>query len=198
MPELKQVIANIPPNKQLMYHFTSGDPREADLLAAALADAGRDPVAAGDAFYGDAAPVEAMRKRYPDVWAFTPEEGQKCAGDYILTGWSSVLPASCRGGTMVIPLNRQFLYWGWPNRLIARMTEHGGKVIVGGPADSGRPDAGLTVPEQLGEIPSSFNGYVWVEDSWNIPPALNPGLDRRTIEQREAAAAAVTRRLEAQ
>ena len=48
---------------------------------------------------------------------------------------------------------------------------------------------GLTLPEQLGEIPSTFNGYVWVDDIWTVGPALRPGRDFRTQAQMDAAEA---------
>ena len=48
---------------------------------------------------------------------------------------------------------------------------------------------GLTLPEQLGEIPASFNGYVWVDDIWTVGPALRPGRDFRTQAQMDAAEA---------
>jgi glycerophosphoryl diester phosphodiesterase len=53
---------------------------------------------------------------------------------------------------------------------------------------------GLTLPEQLGKIPSSFKGYVWVDDIWTVGPALRPNRDIRTKEQREAAEAGLKRR----
>jgi glycerophosphoryl diester phosphodiesterase len=55
---------------------------------------------------------------------------------------------------------------------------------------------GLTLPEQLGEIPASFNGYVWVDDIWTVGPALRPNRDIRTEEQQAAAEAGLKRRRE--
>ena len=99
---------------------------------------------------------------------------------------------------MVIPLNYQWAFWGWPNRLIERVEEHGGRVIVTGPYDSDEPAVGLTLPEQLGEIPSSFNGYIWVEDAFTVIPARVPRLDNRNQTQIDAAEAALEKRRAAQ
>jgi glycerophosphoryl diester phosphodiesterase len=180
-----------------MYNFKSGDAAEADLLAAKLSQTGRDPVAKGDAFYGHPDPINRIRELYPDVWAWSPQEARECSEAYVMLGWSGILPESCKGRTMIIPVNYQWAFWGWPNRLIARMEEHGGKVLVIGPAGEDKP-RGLTLPEQLGEIPDSFNGYVWVEDGFNIIPALIQRFDDRTQDEIDAGFAALAARRAAQ
>ena len=78
--------------------------------------------------------------------------------------------------------------------IFARQSGAGGRVLVVGPI--GEPDAhrGLTLPEQLGEIPDSFNGYIWVEDIWNLGPSLRPSRERRSVDDQLAGQAAVERR----
>ena len=137
--------------RPMMFRFGSDDAAEADLLLAKLKEAGRDPVQSKDGFTGPAAPVARIRTLLPDAWAFSPEEARQCASDYVLTGWYGSLPASCKGGTMLIPVDEQWKYWGWPNRLIQRMEEQGGTVIVTGPDADYDALTGLTLPEQLGE-----------------------------------------------
>ena len=194
MPTLDEAVRFLPPRTRLMFNFKSDDPAEADLLAAKLEAAGRDPEENGDAFYGGAKVTARVREIYPDAWAWNPGEARQCSEDYVKLGWSGYLPESCRGGTMVIPLNYQYLYWGWPNRLIARMEAYGGEIIVTGPYTSGEPNTGLTLPEQLSEIPSDFNGYIWVEDTFNIAPALNRQASNRSPDEIEAGNAAIARR----
>lgn len=178
---------------RLLYNFKSKDPAEAGLLAAALEAAGRDPETAGDAFYGDAANVARIREHYPDAWAFSIEGAKACTGAYALWGWFGVVPEACEGGTLMIPLDRQWAFAGWPNRLIARMEEAGAHVIVIGPREEGRP-TGLDLPEQIGEIPASFNGYAWVEDSFTVVPALINRFDNRSQAEIDAARASLDRR----
>ena len=48
--------------------------------------------------------------------------------------------------------------------------------------------------EQFGEIPDSFNGFVWVDDIWNLAPALFPGQDVRRRAEQDAGEAAVKAR----
>ncbi len=54
--------------------------------------------------------------------------------------------------------------------------------------------AGLDLPEQLGKVPSSFKGYLWVEDIWTVGPAFRPGKDLRNQAQLDASEAALERR----
>lgn len=178
---------------RLLYRFTGQEAQEADRLAAALRAAGRDPVAAGDGFYGSPAPIARIAQIHPDAWAFSPESARKCTSAYMWQGWFGIVPAACRGGTLTIPLDRQWAFAGWPNRLIARMEEAGARVVVATGGDAARP-AGLTFPEQLGDIPASFNGYAFVDDGFTVIPALINRFDDRSQAEIDAAQAALERR----
>ena len=195
MPSLEQALAAVPATP-VLFNFKSKDPAEADLLAAALKTHGRDVKRIRDGFYGAAGPVERIKRHYPDAWAWSMDGAKACTKDYILTGWTTIVPDSCRGGTIVVPLNYQWLFAGWPNRLIQRMNAVGARVLVTGPYERGEPNTGLTLPEQLGEIPATFKGYVWVEDIWTVGPSLRPHRDIRTAEQVTAANAGLERRRE--
>ena len=192
LPSLEEALAALP-NTSILFNFKSRDPREADQLAAALKAARRNVEERYDAFYGAKGPVERIRQHYLDAWAWSMEDAKACTKEYILYGWSTAVPESCRNGTLMVPVNLQWLMWAWPNRLQQRMKHVGARVIVIGPygSDTG---AGLTLPEQLGRIPSSFTGYIWAEDIWTVGPALRPGRDFRTKAQEDAAEAGLKRR----
>lgn len=192
IPSLQEVLRAFP-GLPLLYNFKSKDPGEADLLAKELRAAGRDPVKAGDGFYGAAAPVERIGKLYPGAWAWSMDEVKGCTKDYFKTGWLTIVPESCRGGVMMIPLNYQWAFSGWPNRLLQRMRSVGAKVIVIGPRGS-RSGTGLTLPEQLGDVPSTFTGYLWVEDIWTVGPSFRRDRDMRSQPQIDAAEAGLERR----
>ena len=189
LPEVFRVIPGLP----LLYNFKSKDPVEADLLARELRAAGRDPVKIGDGFYGDPGPVARIRQLYPKAWAWSMDGAKRCTTDYLKTGWTTLVPQSCRNGVIMVPLNRQWLFWGWPNRLLQRMNSVGAKVIVIGPRN-GKSGSGLTLPEQLGDVPSTFRGYLWVEDIWTVGPAYRPNRDIRAEAQIDAADAGLERR----
>ncbi|MBD2843285.1 glycerophosphodiester phosphodiesterase family protein [Erythrobacter rubeus] len=193
MPTLEEVARALPPRGRLMINFKSKDSAEADLVSTSLLAMGRDPAQSGDAFYGHSGPIDRIRNLHPDAWAWNPDEARACSEDYVAYGWTGYLPEICRGNTMLIPLNYQWAFWGWPNRLIARMEAYRGEVIVIGPIGDNLP-RGITLPEQLSEIPSSFNGYVWTEDAFTTLPALFPRFDNRSQEEIDAAQAALARR----
>jgi glycerophosphoryl diester phosphodiesterase len=182
-------------SKPLLFNVKGGDPAEADRLAAALEAAGRDPEAAGDGFYGgpEAGPVARIRQLYPGAWVFSEERAKACTKAYAIEGWFGVTPAACRNGTLVVPLNRQWLFPGWPYRALARMAAVHAHVLMVGPQGGERP-MGIDLPEQLAEVPASFNGYLFVDDLWTVAPALYPSVDRRTPAQQEAADKALARR----
>src|SRR6185503_9466039 len=154
-----------------------------------------DVVERRDSFYGAPGPVERIRQLYPKAWAWSLEGAKACTKEYLAYGWTSIVPKSCRGGTLMVPLNYQWAFAGWPNRTIERMDSVGARVVVLGPHGDNRA-MGLTLPEQLGKIPSTFKGYVWTEDIWTIGPALRPSRDFRTQAQIDAAEAGLKRRRE--
>lgn len=192
MPSLEEALAALP-NTPILFNFKGTDPREADQLAAALVAASRDVDERRDAFYGAPEPVERIRTHFPKALSFSKESAKACTKDYVLFGWTSIVPETCRNGVILVPINRQWMFWGWPNRLIQRMQNVGARVMVIGHYGNGI-GMGLTLPEQLGEIPSSFNGFVWVDDIWTVGPALRPRRDFRTQAQVDAAEAGLKRR----
>lgn len=193
IPTLEEALAALP-RTPILFNFKSKDPAEADLLARRLREAGREVEWIGDGFYGDAAPVERIATHFPQAWAWSKAAARKCSEDYILLGWSGYLPASCRGGTLIVSLDTQWAFWGWPDRLIARMEAAGGRVLLVGPQGNDAMPMGLALPEQLGKVPASYNGYLWVEDIWTVGPALRPGQDRRTNAQAITAQDALAQR----
>ncbi len=159
----------------ILFNFKSKDAGEADQLFAILHASGRDSAKLGDAFYGAEAPVKRMRELLPNNWSFNlKREAMACSKDYVTYGWTGIVPASCRNGVLAIPINYQWAFWGWPDRLIERMDSVGARVIIFGPYERGKSNEGLSNPRQLAKIPASFNGYIWVEDIRAVGPALRP------------------------
>lgn len=174
MPTVEDGLAALPVHP-ILFNFKSKNAAEADQLFAILKAAGRDSAKIGDAFYGAAAPVKRMRELLPGNWSFDlRREALRCSKDYVTWGWAGIVPESCRNGVIAIPVNYQWAFWGWPDRLIERMDRVGAKIIVFGPYEDGKSNEGLTTPQQLAKVPASFNGYIWVEDIREIGPALRP------------------------
>ena len=183
------------PAVPLLYNLKGKTPNEAALLIAALKAAGRDPVKLGDGFSAPDNELGAIRAAFPGVWAYSEASIKACTTAYLKSGWFAVTPEACRGGTIAVPLNYQWAFAGWPNRLIARMQAVGARVIVTGPYGPGHAPLGLDLPEQIGQVPASFNGVVWVDDIWTIGPALHPAANHRNArEEAETAAGLEARR----
>jgi glycerophosphoryl diester phosphodiesterase len=195
IPTLQEAL-DVLPSTPIIFNFKGRSPQEADQLAEALKAARRDVVKRGDMFYGAQGPVARIRQIMPDAWAWSKEGAKACSKDYVKFGWSSIVPESCRNGILIVPLNRQWAFWGWPNRTIQRMEKVGARVLIVGPYGDDLP-MGLTLPEQLGKIPASFKGYVWVDDIWTVGPALRANRDIRTGAEQDAAEAGLKRRRQA-
>lgn len=158
--------------KPFLFNFKGNDQAEADQLAAILKAAGRDPVKEGDGFYGGEVPTQRMAELFPEAWTRTKPAVKACTRDYAWMGWLGITPDSCKNGTLIVPLDRQWMVSGWPSRTIARMDAVGARILIIGPMNDRESTRGLTNGRQLADIPIGYNGYVMVEDISQVGPAL--------------------------
>ena len=194
IPSLEQAFTALPA-VPLLYNLKGKTPDEAQRLIAALKAAGRDVIKLGDVFSAPEAELGAIRAAFPGVWAYSEAGIKACTKAYLASGWFAITPEACHGGTIAVPLNYQWAFAGWPNKLQARMAAVGAHVILTGPYGSGQAPTGLDLPEQIGQIPSTFTGIVWVDDIWTIGPALHPAANHRNArEEAETAAQLEVRR----
>ncbi len=123
-------------------------------------------------FFGDAKGVAAIKAVLPGAQGFAIADARACAAAYRGSGWYGSVPASCRRGTMLLSLDDLgFTLWGWPNRFMARMKDAGTQVIIAESVD-GDTITGLTKVEHYGDIASSFNGTIVVDNIGELGPAL--------------------------
>jgi glycerophosphoryl diester phosphodiesterase len=169
MPTVEEALRETP-RMRLFFNFKSRDPRDADALVAAFRRAGVE-IDGKYVFYGHPSVTGRMKQLVPGVSTFWKEGMKTCLTDYVKWGWTSVVPKSCHNTTVAVPLNYQWVIWGWPKRFIARMDSVGTKVILMGPYEKGEI-AGLDRPEQLARVPRDFRGYLWIEDFYNVGRAL--------------------------
>jgi glycerophosphoryl diester phosphodiesterase len=169
IPTLEEVL-NAAPDQRLILHFASGDPRDAEAVAAAFQRLSR-PIDGKIGFTGPQPVLDRVRSLAPRAWAFDASAASPCTADYLKTGWTGFTPPSCRGATVMVPLDRQWTIWGWPNRFLARMRGADANVVVATGVEGARP-LGIARPEQLGEVPRSFRGYLWVENIYDVGPSL--------------------------
>jgi len=169
MPTLEEALREVPAAR-LIFNFVSADPADADALVAAFGRAGVK-IDKKFSFFGAPAVTARVRAMAPGAWTYGKAELQGCLGDYIKTGWTSFVPASCRNTTIAIPVDRQWAVWGWPNRFLARMAAANSKVMVLGPARGGEI-VGLEAVEQIDDVPRDFRGYLWIEDFYTVGRAV--------------------------
>jgi glycerophosphoryl diester phosphodiesterase len=193
IPSVEEAVAVVP-TVPLLYNLKGKSPDEAQVLIAALKAAHRDVVKLGDTFSAPEAELAPIRAAFPGVWAYSEQGIKACTKAYLASGWLAMTPEACRNGTIAVPINYQWAFAGWPNKLQARMAAVGGHVILIGPYGSDQP-MGLDLPEQIGDVPSTFTGTVWVDDIWTIGPALHPAANHRNArEEAETAAQLEARR----
>ncbi|RYD40617.1 MAG: glycerophosphodiester phosphodiesterase, partial [Sphingomonadales bacterium] len=173
MPSLDEVLAALG-HASLLINFKSRDPNEAKLVLASFTRAGIDPNQPRFGFFGHARLMQVIRAKAPKAWTMDPAGAKRCTTDYLKYGWSGWYPGSCVGSTIMVPLNYQWAYWGWPDRLQDRAAKHGTRVLLVGPRGDEKGGMGLSKVGQLTKIPASFTGYVWIDDIYNLGPALRP------------------------
>jgi glycerophosphoryl diester phosphodiesterase len=173
MPSLDEVLGTLG-HASLLINFKSRDPKEAELVLASFARAGIDPNQSRFGFFGNARLMQVISAKAPKAWTMDPDAAKRCTTDYIKYGWSGWYPPSCVGGTIMVPLDAQWAYWGWPDRLQDRAAKHGTRILLMGPRSEEKSGTGLSEVNQLTKVPASFNGYVWIDDIYNLGPALRP------------------------
>jgi glycerophosphoryl diester phosphodiesterase len=178
MPTLQEVLSHFP-GRRLLINIKSNDPREADLLIAYLRAHG-DPIDRRLWVYAADRPIERLRQLAPQALLMSKRRGKDCALGYLLLGWSGHVPDACRGGVIGVPVNLRWLYWGWPNRFLARMKAADVEVLLAGPYGgslfgnsgvSGTSGAsGLSEPSDLDAVPDGFSGLILTDDIERIGP----------------------------
>jgi hypothetical protein len=152
------------------YHFLF-DTRDGN-AALALFEAQDRPIDSRYGFFGSESAIAPIRAKRPDVWAFSVEQGRKCFSDYAWMGWLTIVPDSCAGGTMLVPLDQKWKIAGWPRRFQARLAASGTRIILTGPGQPAGMIPGLTRLDQIPEIPRDFTGLVWVDNIGLIGPSI--------------------------
>jgi len=169
MPTLEEALRALP-GRRLLINFKSNDAAEADLVAAEFVRAGRR-IDARYSFYGSGPRVLGrMRTLAPHSWIFDMTRQVKpCVLRYLAIGWLGIVPRACTGGTVTLPVRQGWLAWGWPDRFLARMDEHGVRTILFGSAANMRAISGIDNADQLAAVPAGYAGYLWVEDIAGLP-----------------------------
>ena len=178
-------VMDYDPRASYVYRFPGNDLAALELTIKLLHARRHDPVALGEGFIGDAALAAAARRAFPGVWTLVAEQSAACLGSYRAFGWTGLMPGSCDGATLAVPLDATSTLWGWPARFEQRVAGAHGAVMVFADAAG----TGLRHSRQLGDIPVSYRGMAMVDNYWTVGPALRPSRDGRTNAEAVAAQA---------
>jgi glycerophosphoryl diester phosphodiesterase len=120
--------------------------------------------------FADGPPIDRLLQLAPQAVAMSTPRAKECTSRYLALGWSGYVPAACRHGFMAIPSDLRWAFWGWPNRLVARMRAAGGEVVLVGPRGTGA--SGISDPSELDGVPRSLPVLVLTNEVEKIGPAV--------------------------
>lgn len=160
MPSLDEVLAAFP-ERRLLINVKSNDAAEGEKLASVLG--GLASARLGQlAVYGGHAPIETLRARLPALKTMSRKSLTSCALRYLSLGWTGFVPEACRNTLVLVPVNYASLAWGWPHRLVSRLSDAGTDVYVTGPHVGGEAGtSGIDDANLWQRIPEGFAGGVW-------------------------------------
>jgi hypothetical protein len=165
-PSIPELIRQYPARRFVF--DVGGDDRALDALLNAF-DAADRQMDRRYAILASADVAARARAAAPSAWTVDMAAAETRFDAYVWRGWMGVVPPECRSRTIAIPIDKQWMVWGWPNRFLSRMEQAGTRTILTGPAQSGE---GVTVAEQIPQVPRAFKGALWVENIAAIGPAL--------------------------
>lgn len=159
MPTLAEVLAAFP-DKDFQINIKSNDPDEARKLDAYLR-ARPQLDARRLTWFGGDRPIRRLRALRPGIVATSKPEAKRCLKDYLLTGWTGRVPATCRNAVIAAPEGLRVFLWGWPHRFLSRMQSAGSEVYLAGPVKwSVQSVEGVDTPESVARIPKGWRGGV--------------------------------------
>jgi glycerophosphoryl diester phosphodiesterase len=171
LPTLEEVLTRFP-DKHFLINFKSRRAEEGEALAK-LIKAHPEWRNAIWGSYGGGEPTDKSLELIDGLKGYTNRSMMRCVMDYELTGWTGIVPDSCRNTIVVVPSNYAWGVWGWPHKFTRRMEQAGSTVILLGPLDL--KDVGSTGIDSLDDIklvPAGFAGYVWTNRIELIAPEL--------------------------
>ena len=171
LPTLDDVLTRFP-DKHFLINFKSRRAEEGEALAK-LIKAHPEWRKAIWGSYGGGEPTDNSLELIDGLRGYTNKSLMKCIMDYELTGWTGIVPDSCRNTIVVVPSNYAWAVWGWPHKFTRRMEQAGSTVILLGPLDlKDVGSTGIDSLDDIKQIPEGFAGYVWTNRIELIAPEL--------------------------
>jgi glycerophosphoryl diester phosphodiesterase len=170
MPSLDEVLGAFP-DRRFLIDIKGNDPADGERLAHRLAQL--PPMQLSRIMvYGGNGPVQAVRARLPGLKTMSPATVRRCLLTYIALGWTGHVPAACRNGLLLVPVNVAPWLWGWPERLLARMASAGTEVLASGPWGGEGYSRGIDDEAAFRRLPSGYTGGIWTNRIDRIAPLV--------------------------
>lgn len=173
MPSLEEALKSYPRSRFLI-QIKDGDRRVGDIIVAYLEERG---LAQWDrlSFFGSARPLSRLKSLKPEIRAWSAGSTARCLSQYLELGWMGRVPKACEDGIIMVPITQSGFVWGWPNRFLERMRQHGTEVMLIGQIDglSGANFSRLDTVAELKRLPPGFDGSIWTDRIDIIGPTLS-------------------------
>lgn len=169
LPSLDEVLSAFP-DKRFLIHIKSNDADEGRRLAERLKSLPPQQLERL-MIYGGALPVAAARNML-DIPTMSGSTLKRCLIRYFLLGWSGYVPSDCERTVLLVPVNYAPWLWGWPNRFLNRMNDHGSAVFIVGRNDGEDFSSGIDRSDDLTLLPVGFAGGIWTNRIDRIAPLL--------------------------
>jgi glycerophosphoryl diester phosphodiesterase len=162
MPSLEEVLAAFP-TRRFMINVKSRDRSEGEKLATTLA---RLPPEwrALLLISGGEEPIAEVRRLLPTMRTVSRGSLKACLVRYAALGWTGSVPEACHNIVVLVPINIAPWLWGWPDRLLERMSHVNSEVFALGPYGGGEFSTGIDTPEDLARLPANYSGGVWANE----------------------------------
>jgi glycerophosphoryl diester phosphodiesterase len=162
MPSLEEVLATFP-TRRFMINIKSRDRTEGERLATTLA---RLPPARRALLLvsGGEEPIAEVQRLLPNLRTVSRGSLKACLVRYAALGWTGTVPEACHNMVVLVPINIAPWLWGWPDRLLERMSQVNSEVFALGPYGGGEFSTGIDTPKDLARLPANYTGGVWTNE----------------------------------
>lgn len=171
MPSLREVLKQFS-DKRFVINVKGRDIAEGNLLAAHLSELSERQRSLLIVYGSGSELIDRVKAQVPDIRIMSGRTLKGCLQDYILWGWTGVIPEVCRGNAMLIPINIAPWLWGWPNKLLDRFENADTPVFITGPYYGGGFSVGMDTADDLARLPDNFTGGIWTNEVTQIARAL--------------------------
>lgn len=166
IPSLEDLLAKFP-TQRFVLDLKGNTHEEGQRLVDRLASM-RPDERARFLIYGGKIPVQLVQRAFPSLPTAWPQRLKNCIKTYAAFGWSGFVPRACRNAMIMLPRNIAVWMWGWPNRFLIRMRDHGSVVFLLDRYQGEGHSTPLDDLSVLPELPRTSLVNIWTDraDAW--------------------------------